>query len=313
MPSHLITGSVCTAHTAFVAAPPWAVYQLIADTARWPHLFPSIVHVERLGGGPGDERLRLWAAGNGVARSWVSHRELDGPGLRIRFRHEAPQPPVAALTGEWVFVPLPSGGTSVVLLHEFGAVGADPASTALIKQTVDRSSTAELALVKSTAELGDRLNQLVRSATDSMLVRAPVRAVYDVLHRAEDWPRLCPQVVRTVVDESQPGVQTLEMATADGTGPVRTTNLVRVCFPPEGIAFKDARPPAPALAHVGRWVLQAAVGGTRVTARTTVKLDPGRAGSYEDGELVLESLRRTSAGIVRRAAAAAEHRAEQLG
>jgi len=86
-----------------------------------------------------------------------------------------------------------------------------------------------------------------------------------------------------------------------------------VCFPSQGIAFKDARPPAPALAHVGRWVLHAVADGTRVTARTTVKLDPGRAGAEEDGELVLEALRRTGAGIVRLAADAAEHRAGRLG
>src|SRR5262249_2762149 len=81
--------SVATTHTAIVAAPPRAVFRLIAEATRWPFLFPPVVHVDRLDGGPAEDRLRLWTVSNGAVRSWVSRRRLDQDGLRIRFRHES--------------------------------------------------------------------------------------------------------------------------------------------------------------------------------------------------------------------------------
>src|SRR5438093_1210957 len=85
-----------------VAGPPRAVYRLIADATRWPYLFTPFVHVERLTDGGPQERLRLWAVGNGAVRNWTTRRTLDREGLRIRFQQEAPAPPVASMAGEWV-------------------------------------------------------------------------------------------------------------------------------------------------------------------------------------------------------------------
>src|SRR5215217_8481965 len=155
------TCNVATTHTMFIAAPPRVVYRLIADASRWPYLFSPIVHVERLTAGANEDRLRLWTVGHGAVRSWVSRRSLDCDGLRIRFRQENPAPPIASMSGEWVFVPLPGNATSVVLLHEFRAIDDDPVNTALIKQAVDRNSTAELAALRGVAEFGDRLSMLM--------------------------------------------------------------------------------------------------------------------------------------------------------
>jgi aromatase len=298
--------TVATTHTIFVAAPPRAVFQVIADATCWPYLFAPVLHAERLVGGGSEERLRLWTVGNGAVRSWVSHRWLDWDGLRIRFRHEDPAPPVGSMAGEWIFVPLPGNATSVVLLHGFQAIGDDPDSTALIKQAVDRNSTAQLAAVKSTAELGDRLGTLVHSFSDSVHIAAPAGSVYDYLHRAQDWPRWLPHVSRVVLDEAVPNVQTVEMDVGDPEGLTQTTRLLRACFPPQSIVYKQTEPPEPVWAHVGRWHLHPAADGVRVTAHNTVMIRPDRAaemlghfGSVErTGELVRRALSRNCLAIL---------------
>ena len=308
--------TVTTTHTAFVAAPPRAVYRLIADATRWPYLFAPFVHVERLAGGATGERLRLWAVGNGAVRNWTSLRSLDHDGLRIRFRHEAPSPPVASLAGEWVFVPLPGNVTSVVLLHEFRAVGDDPVNIALIKQAVDRNSTAELAALKSTAEFGDRLSMLVHSFDDSVTIGAKPEAVYDFLYRVHEWPRRLPHVSRLILDEAVPNVQTLEMETGAPGEPLTTTSLVRVCFPYHSIRYKQIRPPQVMSAHVGEWRLHRTDDGVTVTAHNTVLLRPDgpgdvlaqRAAIQRTGETIRHALQRNCLATLLRAKEATEGR-----
>jgi hypothetical protein len=285
------TAMVTTTHTTFVAAPPRAVYRLVAEASRWPYLFAPVVHVERLaatgldarvaadaGDRAGTEdRLRLWAVNNGAVRNWVSRRGLDCDELRIRFQHEAPAPPVASMAGEWVFVPLPGNATSVVLLHEFRALDDDPGNTALIKQAVDRNSTAELAALKRVAELGDRLARVVHTFTDSVQVDAPLPVVYQFLHRAQDWPARMPQLSRLVLDEAVPNVQTLELDVTASDGGLSTTRQVRICFPCQTIAYKEIEPPELVAAAVGRGVLRPTTTGIRVTSHSTLLMQPERA------------------------------------
>lgn len=269
-------GTVSTTHTIFIAAPPRVVYDLIADYRRWPYIFSSTVHVERLAGGATDERLRLWSVANGAVRNWVSRRILDPEGLRIRFRQETPSAPVATMSGEWVLVPLPDNATSVVLLHDFRAIGDDPVNTALIKQTVDRNCTVELAALKATAELGERLPMLVHSFADSVTVESPPAPVYDFLYRVTDWSWRMPHVTRLILDEVVPNVQNVEMDAAGADGTVRTSRVVRVCFPHHSIVYKSTDLPDHVSAHVGAWHLFPTVNGVRLTSNHTVMLRPDR-------------------------------------
>jgi aromatase len=304
--------TVITTHTTFVAAPPQAVYNLIADATRWPFIFSAFVHVDQLAGGPSEDRLRLWAVGNGAVRSWTTRRLLDGDDQRIRFRQEAPAAPVASMTGEWVFVPLPGSGTSVVLLHEFRAIGDDPVNTALIKQAVDRNSTAELAALKRTAELGERLPTLVHSFTDTLTVGAPLEPVYKFLYRAHEWPKQLSHVSRLVLDEAVPNVQTIEMDTGEPDEPQLTTRMVRVCFPYRSIVYKQTHPPQMISAHVGEWRLYPTAEGVRVIARNTVMIRPdgvatGQPGGVQrDAEMVRDALRRSCQATLLGAKDAAE-------
>ena len=270
--------TVCTTHTAFVAAPPRAVFSLIADAPRWPYIFPPVVHVERLCDNQSDERLRLWVVSNGAVRNWVSRRVLDPEALRIRFQQESPLPPVETMSGEWVLVPLPGNATSVVLLHEFRTIGDDPGNTALIKQAVDRNSTAELAAVKGIAELGDSLSMLVHSFADSVLIEAPLGTVYEFLYRIQDWPVRLPHVSRLVLDESVPNVQTVEMDAFAADGATRTSQMVRICFPYHSIVYKFTQLPKVMSAHLGAWHLYPTAAGIRATSHNTVMIRPERAG-----------------------------------
>lgn len=263
-----------TTHTTFVAAPPAAVYDLIADVDRWPYLFEPTVHVERLYRGATDERLRLWAVGNGAIRNWISRRTLDRAELRIRFEQEMPAPPLASMSGEWVFIPIPDYGTSVVLLHEFRAVGDDPYNVALVTQAVDRTSTAELAALRRVAELGDRRSALVQSFADSVTIDCDAGPVYDFLYRVQDWPSRLSHVTRVVLDEAVPNLQTVEMDTETPDGRAHRTRLVRVCSPYESIAYKQTLLPEILAAHVGRWRVYPVATGVRVTSHQTVLINP---------------------------------------
>jgi aromatase len=295
-----MTSTVSTTHTVFVAAPPRAVYDLVADATRWPYIFPSVVHVERLAGGATGERLRLWAVGNGAVRNWISRRTLDPDSLRIRFRQEMPWPPVAEMAGEWVFIPLPGNATSVVLLHDFRAIGDDLANTALIKQAVDRNGTAKLAALRDTAELGDRLSVLVHSFADSVTVHAPLGTVYEFLYRIQDWPHRLPHVSRLVLDEAVPNVQTVELDASLADGSLNTMRMVRVCFPYHNIVYKQTQPPDILSAHLGGWHLFPTADGVRVTSHNTVMIRSygadrmiGPNGTVERArELVRQGLRR---------------------
>ncbi|HEY0640186.1 MAG TPA: aromatase/cyclase [Pseudonocardiaceae bacterium] len=302
-------GFASTTHTAFVAAPPRAVYQLIADVTRWPCVFAPTVHVERLERMDDEtERLRVWAIANGATRGWISRRTLDPEGLRVRFTQERPLPPVLSMAGEWVLVPLPGNATSVVLLHEFQAIDDDPGHVALITQTIDRTATMELAAVKGVAELGERLPRLVRSFSETAEVAAPLDVVYEFLSRAQDWPGRLPHVSRLLVDEAAP-LQTVEMDTRDGDGAVRTTRSIRLCFPQHSIVYKQIELPADVAAHVGGWYLEPIDGGVRVTARSTLMLSPERLGdalwpnaSMEQAAILVEqALRRNCVATLRSA------------
>jgi aromatase len=209
-------------------------------------------------------------------RSWISQRTMDPRELRIRFRQENPAEPIASIAGEWVFVPLPDNATSVVLLHQFRAVGDDPGNIALITQAVDRNSTAELAALKTTAEMGKQSSKLVYSFANSMTIASEPGPVYDFLYRAREWPGRLPHVNRLILDEAVPNVQTIEMDTAELDGSVRTARLVRVCFPYESIVYKQTEPPELMSAHVGRWRVYPVAAGVRVTSHNTVMIHPDR-------------------------------------
>lgn len=305
-----------TEHSLVVAAPAESLYGLVADVTRWPVIFAPSLHVQHLERGEREERFRLWALVNGEVKSWTSRRELDGAGLRIAFRQERGQAPVASMGGAWRFTRLPGGRTEVVLEHDFTAVDDDPDSVEWITRAVDRNSPVELAALARVAEQDHPVDDLVFSFSDVVRLPGAAADAYAFVHRSDAWPDRLPHVRRVVLREDEPGVQHMEMDTVTGDGSAHTTESVRLCFAPSSIVYKQLVPPKLLFGHSGSWTFEDAADGAVVTARHTVAIDPdavaevlGEGRTVADAAAYLrEALGRNSRATLSHAGAHAEAR-----
>lgn len=270
------TDNHVTTHTTEVAAPAARIYRLIEDVTSWPLHFAPNIHVELLESAPdgGSERIRIWATAGGEVKRWTSRRELDRQRLTIAFRQEVSQPPVAAMGGLWTIAETRPGHCLLRLDHDFRAVGDDPSAIEWITTAVDRNSTAELAAVKRLAELGDQLDELSFSFSDSLEIEGSPDDVYDFLNRADLWPERIPHVERLDLKEEEPGIQVMAMDTRAVDGSVHTTESVRICFPAARIVYKQTVVPALMTAHTGRWEITPTTRGAEATSYHSVTIRP---------------------------------------
>jgi aromatase len=263
-----------TEHRVTVQAPTRDVYRVIADVARWPAIFTPTVHAERLEFDGTEERIRLWATANGEIKTWISRRTLDPERLRIAFRQEVSQSPVASMGGEWIFEPRADGGTDVLLTHDYTAVADVPDAEEWIATAVQRNSTAELAALKSSVEpaaLGDP----TLSFEDAVHIAAPAAEVYEFLYRAERWRELLPHVSRVQLDEPATGIQRLEMDTTAPDGATHTTASFRVALGQDRIAYKQVLLPPLLTLHLGCWVItENEDRSVTAVSQHTVRIDP---------------------------------------
>ncbi|MGW2584707.1 aromatase/cyclase [Streptomyces virginiae] len=291
-----------TEHRIIVAAAPEAVFGLIENVADWPVIFPPTVHAEQAERNGDTQRIRIWATANGEVKGWVSRRELDRAGLRIRFRQEVSRSPVAAMGGEWVMEPRPEGDTLVRLLHDYRAVADDPAHVEWIRQAVDRNSDKELAALRDAAEQRELRAELLLSFSDTIPVDGAAKDVYDFVDRADRWPDRLPHVARVKLTEDVPQQQILEMDTRTADGSTHTTRSVRICFPYERIVYKQLLTPALMTAHTGEWTIREDGARTLITSTHTVVINPepitrilgAHAGVAEARAFVREALGRNS-------------------
>lgn len=268
------TGHRAVEHQVTVAAPPAAVYKLIADAQHWPRIFPPVVHVDRIEQAGHTERLRMWATGNGKPFGWTSARVLDPVGKRVEFRQEAAAPPVAAMSGCWLIEPASQASSLVRLVHEYQAVGDDPDGLSFIAQAVEQNSESELAALKASAEADPAVAaELLLSFEDTVWVDGAIKDVYDYLNEAQLWAERLPHVDRISLTEETPGLQILEMDTRIKDGSPHTTRSVRVCFPPNRIVYKQVGLPAPLTVHTGYWQLAEDGDRVRATSQHTAVLN----------------------------------------
>ncbi|MFE9119657.1 SRPBCC family protein [Streptomyces sp. NPDC007172] len=258
-----------TEHTITVAAAPESVFALVERAQDWPHVFPPSLHVECLERSGDEERLRIWATANGEVKTWTSRRTLDREGLRIRFRQEISQDPVAAMGGEWIVEALPDGGSRVRLLHDFRAVGDLESNVGWILEAIERNSGAELAALEAAA-LRTGTDEAPYTFEDAVRIDAPAREVRDFLRDAELWQQRLPHVARVLLKEDMPDVQHLEMDTRAPDGSTHTTASVRICLPDGRIAYKQLRTPALMSVHTGEWSVQETPSGCVAVSRHTV-------------------------------------------
>ncbi|MEU4532805.1 aromatase/cyclase [Micromonospora ureilytica] len=262
-------------HGTIVQAPAGVVYDIVRDVLSWPHIFGPTVFVDRVDKtGVDEERIRIWATANDQVKGWTSHRVLDPRRRRIAFRQEVSQPPVAAMSGEWILEPLSESSTRVRLTHTFRAVGDDPEKVEWIRRAIDRNSDAELAALKDAAERRDELNELRMTFADDVAVAGAADDVFRFLYEAGRWAERLPHVARVALTEETPNVQLLEMDTLTADGSTHTTRSARVCFPNEMIVYKQLLTPALLTAHTGRWTVRTTPSGARVTSEHTVVIRP---------------------------------------
>ncbi|MFE6780325.1 aromatase/cyclase [Streptomyces sp. NPDC057702] len=288
-------------HSTTLRAPVERAYALVADVTRWPLLFAPCVDARVIDSHPGGERIRLWALAGGGVRSWTSRRELAEDSLRVGFRTEHSAPPIASMAGYWQLEPpaLAGGPARLVLGHEWTATDSSPETQRWIAEAVDRNSEAEIASVRDWSERARTPAELVFSFTDRMSVNGPPAAVYAYLHRADLWPERLPHVERLELtsepaSETTAGaeVQTIEMDTRTRGRSTHTTRSVRLCFAGERITYKQTAVPRPLLAHCGEWRVSAVPGGTEVTARHSVVLDPLAVADHFGPDVTLVEARR---------------------
>lgn len=261
-------------HRIEVLAPAEVIYQLVADVANWPQIFPPSVHVEYLERGETEERIQIWATANDTAKTWTSRRVLNPRELRVEFRQEVSQPPVGGMSGTWVIEQISAGESLVRLLHEYRAVDDDPEKLAWIDNAVEHNSRSELASLKANAELAVMSGELSLTFDDSLQIHGSGADVYDFINEAQLWEDRLSHVDKVSLKEETPGLQVLEMDTRTKDGSVHTTKSVRVCFPHTKIVYKQIQVPALMTLHTGHWLLVENSHGVLATSRHTVVINP---------------------------------------
>ncbi|WP_409493528.1 aromatase/cyclase [Amycolatopsis sp. cmx-11-12] len=278
-------------HEILVSAAADTVYQLIADVRNWPRLFPPTVHADRLEHTGSDERIQIWATANGEAKTWTSRRRLDPAALRVEFRQERSQPPVAEMGGTWLVEPRSATECRVRLLHDYRAADDDPVKLDWIERAVDRNSTAELAALKVNAERAIDGDDLTFSFADTVSVDGSAKDVYGFINEAHLWPERLPHVAKVSLSESSPGLQLLEMDTETKDGAVHTTKSVRVCFAGRKIVYKQVVVPALMDLHTGQWLFEEHDDLVSVTSQHTVAINPANISTILGATATVEDAR----------------------
>jgi aromatase len=257
-------------HSRVVSASPAVLYDLVAEVTRWPAIFEPCLFVRHLERGGVYERFQIWAMVNNEVRTWTSRRTMDPIGRAITFEQEHSQAPIAAMSGEWLFRPMSAGRTELILRHDVSTTGGRPAMER-VSAGLDANSQQELAAIARIAESEHPVGDLVFSFTDEVRLAGEATAAYEFVERADLWPARLPHVTRVALGQLAPGVQDLEMdtVTADG-GAQHTTRSIRLCLPPDEIAYKQVDRPALLLGHSGAWRFS----GRTASSRHTVAINP---------------------------------------
>jgi aromatase len=254
-----------SSHQMEVAAPARQLYDLVADAAAGPLVFPGTVHVEWLNRTAAEETLRIWAVNGTTARRWTSRRLLDPAGLSVTFRQERPEPPVEFMQGRWQMNPMAPARTLVTLSHAYRAVGDEPAALAWIEDFVDRVSQGQLRALREFAASGAPV--VVEETAD---LDCPVETAYALVEDCGAWGATDGPARPAVTRWLLPDLQLADLMVTASDGGTRACQLAWVCFPGSHIAFKDMLPASPVAAHIGCLRFSGIPEGTRVEARELV-------------------------------------------
>jgi C7-C12 aromatase (ARO/CYC) len=249
-----------------------AVFDLIADVARWPQFHPAAVHAEAVRTEDG-ELVEHWSlTGDSTVRTGRTRRRSDRPGHRISFRHEDADPPASEIRGEWVFTELAATRTRVEMRHHVEApAGADLGP---LLDRLTQESKESLDTLRDTAERRTELDELVVSFADPLFIGGSIEDAYGYLYRADLWPERIPHVIALSMTEDVPNVQFFDMETKTPDGSTHTTRSVRICLPPNLIVYKQIALPGLLTAHTGHWRFTETPEGVVAEARHTTTIKP---------------------------------------
>jgi len=254
-----------SSHQIKVAAPARKLYDLVADAAAGPLVFPGTVHVEWLDRTAAEETLRIWAVNGTTARRWTSRRLLDPAGLSVTFQQERPEPPVEFMQGRWQMKPMASARTLVTLSHTYRAVGDEPAALTWIEDFVDRVSQGQLQALREFAASGGPV--VVEETVD---LGCPVETAYALAEDCGAWGVTDGPIRPAVTRWLLPDLPLTDLMVTGRDGGTRACQLARVCRQDSHIAFKDMLPAPPVAAQIGCLRFSRLPEGTRVEARELV-------------------------------------------
>jgi len=303
-------------HSLVIDAPPEVLYDLVADVTRWPVLFEPTVRVELIEKSTTSERFELSALVNDELATWRSRRTFDRGGLLIRFAQERSTPPMTAMSGDWSFISTVAGKTEVVLRHEYSVADDAPDAVAWVNRALDTNSERELAALARVAELHAPLDHLVFKFEETLPLRGSAADAFELVARGDLWSERLPHVIESVMDETS-SVQRLTTSTVTPDGSRHTTSSIRLITPGEGIVFKQTLLPAFLIGHAGDWRFHDGPGGSTVTVRHIVAVNPqgleallGPGSSLDDARVwTTESLSKNSRITASYASVFAEGRA----
>ncbi|HEY4439102.1 MAG TPA: SRPBCC family protein [Candidatus Elarobacter sp.] len=104
-----------TRNSVEIAAPPAAVYALGAQTERWPQILPHYRWVRVLEQRGATQVVAMSAWRDVFPLRWVAEQTNDPATPHIAFRHVRGW--TRGMDVEWLFEPLPGGGTRVTIEH----------------------------------------------------------------------------------------------------------------------------------------------------------------------------------------------------
>ncbi|WP_282700360.1 SRPBCC family protein [Streptomyces sp. CC219B] len=296
-------------HRAEVAAPAELVYRLLADVTHWPRLFPNIAHMERFSGDATSERVGVWLVSGDRVFPWVALRTLRPGELRVDYRQETTQAPVADMGGSWIVEPLSERTCRVRLLHDCRPATDEPATLEFIADTLDHNSTAELAALREAAEREAADERLVVRIEDTARVGGSAADVYEFLADAAAWPGRIPHIVSVDARDGGDNVQLLDWVTHTERGVDHPSKVVRVLFPPDRIVYRHLLLPPLAAVHTGDYTVTQDGDAVVVSSRHTVVLsESGVTDVAEAVAFTRRALSTSSREVLARAKEFAERR-----
>lgn len=257
-----------------VAAPVGVVYGLLADPLRWPVLFPSYVHAERIDTDGSRELLHLWDMTSDGPRALHVRRRLYPHERTITTERIDPATQQTVGRGVWRVTTDGNGGSVLSLRRERVATPFPAPWTPGADQPPDTEVRSRLDEVRAVAERWERLDELLLAFSDSVRTTGPPELVYDFLQHIENWPDLVPHIDRVQVGTDAPGVQIVDIdSTAWDGGDTVTSGAVRLGFPAAGyLVHKDVVAPQILAGHTVRWSLLPDGSGLTVVCTHSVML-----------------------------------------